>query len=154
MIWLQSKLLHPIVQVLVTDVPAQRTVFWKSNHGNSNLQNDKSREYWMAMDAASGKTIVTEPVVIFNGEGVSKTAGPAAKRYERARTAAGANLLFNTLYILVDYFVLLLTKVYEGQSASGVHEYRKTQNNFGLILDGNRSIQVDYGIIIHVLTPE
>ena len=25
----------------------QRTVFWKSNHGNWNLQNDKSRVYWM-----------------------------------------------------------------------------------------------------------
>ena len=45
------------------------------------------------LDAASGKTIVTEPVVIFNGEGESKTAGPAAKSYERARTAAGGGSL-------------------------------------------------------------
>ena len=103
MIWLQSKLLHPIVQVLVTDVPAQRTVFWKSNHGNSNLQNDKSRGYWMAMDAASCKTIVTEPVVIFNGEGVSKTAGPAAKSYKHARTAAGAHLIFNAFWLIISY---------------------------------------------------
>ena len=61
------------------------------------------RQKQRVLDGASGKTIATEPVVIFNGEGESKTAGPAAKSYERARTAAGAHLIFNAFWLITSF---------------------------------------------------
>ena len=53
-----------------------------------------TRQKQRVLDAASSKTLSTEPLVIFNGEGkrVTVTAGPAAKSYERARTETGAHL--------------------------------------------------------------
>ena len=67
-------------------------------------------------------------MVIFNGEGKREIAGPAAESYERAQAAAGAHLIF--LCILVNYCVLLLPNVYEGQSASGVNEQRECTQTY------------------------
>ena len=61
------------------------------------------RQKQRVLNAASGKTIATEPVVIFNGEGESKTAGPAAIDYERARTAAGAHIIFNAFCLITSF---------------------------------------------------
>ena len=101
------------------------------------------------LDAASGKTIATEPVVTFNGEGEGTTAGPAAKSYERLRTAAGAHLIFNAFWLITSF------RCYQMYMRDSLHQVclnrESEQKKFGLILDGNRSIQVDHGIIIHVL---
>ena len=112
----KSRLLHPIVHPGACHrCTCSRSRFLEIKPWQlKSTKRQKQRE----LDAASGKTIAAEPVVIFNGEGKRVTVGPAAKSYERARAATGAHLIFNAFWLITSFCCY---QIYAGQSAS-VHE--------------------------------
>ena len=68
----------------------------------------KLSSMYLPKESFSGyQTMATQiyKTVIFDGEGEREkvTAGPAAKSYERARTATGAHLIFRAFWLITPF---------------------------------------------------
>ena len=114
------------------------------------------RQKQRVFDAASGKTLNTEPVLSSDGEGAKVTPGPAAKSYERARTAAGAHLIFNAFWLVSSfccYQMYMRDSLHQVNAyTESAHYQNRTESGIDVLLTSLLSLmQVDHGIIIHVL---